>query len=149
MTVKFSVNEAPQGKARPRIIRRGGKVQAYTPEKTRVYERTIAAAYRVKYNFQFQDAVAVLVHAYYGIPKSASSEKELRMISGEERPLKKPDADNILKAVLDALNGVAYRDDSQVVEATVKKYYSKIPHIDVFITGGNGNGDFDRVLPGI
>lgn len=53
------------------------------------------------------------------------------MLDGELLPSKKPDIDNIVKAVLDALNKVAYRDDTQVVELQVRKQYSERPRLEI------------------
>lgn len=55
------------------------------------------------------------------------------MLDGKILPAKKPDIDNVVKAVLDALNGVAYRDDTQVVELHVRKSYSEKPRVEVSI----------------
>jgi Holliday junction resolvase RusA-like endonuclease len=73
------------------------------------------------------------VAAYYSIPVSASRKKKAAMESGEIRPTKKPDADNILKVVADALNKIAYHDDAQVVDARVQKSYSRDPRLEVSI----------------
>jgi Holliday junction resolvase RusA-like endonuclease len=56
------------------------------------------------------------------------------MKNREIRPTKKPDADNILKAVLDALNGLAYNDDSQIVSARIEKLYSDNPRVEIVIS---------------
>lgn len=58
------------------------------------------------------------------------------MESGRIRPIIKPDTDNIIKAVLDALNGLAYEDDSEVVSVTAKKYYSAEPRVEVALSDG-------------
>ncbi len=55
------------------------------------------------------------------------------MLGGKILPAKKPDIDNVVKAVLDALNGVAYRDDTQVIELHVRKSYSEKPRVEVCI----------------
>ena len=136
----FTVHGEPQGKARPRAVKQSGIVRVYTPQKTKDYEREIAAVYRTQCSGMFSGAVAIEIHAYYGIPKRTSRKKVLDMISDKERPIKKPDGDNVAKAVCDALNGVAYKDDSQVVDLTVRKYYSKIPHIQVFISEAKNDG---------
>ena len=57
------------------------------------------------------------------------------MVAGDIRPTKKPDFDNVTKAVCDALNGVAYDDDSQIVDAMARKFYSEQPRIEVIIKG--------------
>ena len=53
------------------------------------------------------------------------------MLKGELLPAKKPDIDNIAKVVLDALNSVAYRDDTQVVELQLRKQYSEKPRVEI------------------
>ena len=63
-------------------------------------------------------------------------EKSLLLAMAEKRLMyvtKKPDADNILKAISDALNGIVYRDDSQVCDCSVVKLYSKNPRVEVSI----------------
>jgi Holliday junction resolvase RusA-like endonuclease len=67
------------------------------------------------------------ITALFSIPKSASKKLQEKMLSGAVRPTKKPDCDNIIKAVLDALNGVAYYDDSQVVKICIRKRYDTNP----------------------
>lgn len=68
--------------------------------------------------------VTVAVDAYFKIPKSYTKGKRLACEHNINRPDKKPDIDNVLKVVLDALNGVAYEDDKQVVEVRCRKWYS-------------------------
>lgn len=55
------------------------------------------------------------------------------MLDGKELPLKKPDIDNIVKVVADALNGVAYHDDTQIVMVVAKKVYSSLEGLDVTV----------------
>ena len=141
MMVEFMVLGAPKGKERPRAAKLRDRTIVYTPKKTKDYEREIATAYRTQCRGIFSGAVAIEIHAYYEIPKSASRKRVLDMVSDRERPTKKPDGDNIAKAVCDALNGVAYKDDSQVVDLTVRKYYSKIPHVQVFISEAKTDGE--------
>ena len=73
------------------------------------------------------------ITAYYSIPKSASNKKKKAMESGEIRPTKKPDADNVLKVVADSLNKIAYYDDSQIVDTHIRKFYSSNPRLEVSI----------------
>lgn len=141
MMTQFTVLGAPQGKERPRAAKLRDRTIMYTPKKTRDYEREIATAYRTQCNGMFSSAVAIEIHAYYEIPKSASRKRVLDMVSDRERPTKKPDGDNIAKAVCDALNGIAYKDDSQVVDLIVRKYYSKFPHVQVFISEAKSDGE--------
>lgn len=134
MNIELIVDGEPVGKARPRVTRQG---HAYTPQKTRDAEKAIAAAYKRKYGTyqQAEEAPLLLnVQAYMKVPKSDNQQTRQKKISGEIRPTKKPDGDNILKLVADALNGVAYPDDKQLVEQRVSKHYSLSPHTKITIT---------------
>jgi Holliday junction resolvase RusA-like endonuclease len=75
-------------------------------------------------------ALEVLVHASFQIPASWSKKKQLEAKLGEVWPTVKPDYDNILK-ILDALNGVVYVDDKQIVKAECEKVYSTTPELVV------------------
>ncbi len=92
--------------------------------------------YRIKntVNKQFVGAVRARITAYFMIPRSATKRDRAGMIAGVILPTKKPDLDNIAKAILDALNGIAYHDDSCVTEVTVRKLYSEDPRVEVELT---------------
>lgn len=134
----FNVTGEPVGKGRPRFYRRGKGVGTYTPDKTLEYEQRIQMAFMQAWHGidpppAFPEGVAVKMQilATFGIPKSASKKKATEMLEGSIRPLKKPDADNIAKIVADALNGIAYKDDTQLVEIEVRKIYGNLPRITV------------------
>lgn len=133
MTLFFEVPGEPRGKGRPRFSKTG---HTYTDSETRAYEKKIVAYYRKAFGaFRWQDA-AVLeidVTAYYPIPKSATKTAKAAMQAMATKPTKKPDLDNVIKAVLDALNGVAYKDDSQVVRIEACKEYSDSPRLEIQI----------------
>ena len=119
------VDGKPQGKQRPRFSRISKTV--YTPNKTAKYEKQIAKAYTDSGGkcIPADGYVSVTVCAFFPIPKSYTKGKRLACKHNVNRPDKKPDIDNIIKAVLDGLNGVAYEDDKQVVEAIGRKYYTE------------------------
>ena len=132
MTITFTVLGEPVGKARQRVTRFG----TYTPEKTVLYENLIKTEYRRQCNdhrFDDKQPLCMEVKAEYMIPASASKAKRAAMARGEIRPMKKPDWDNVGKVVSDALNKLAYRDDTQIVDCTVQKFYSDRPRIIVKI----------------
>ena len=83
--------------------------------------------------FSEDAALDVRIIAYCEIPKSISKKKRKAMLEHKIRPTKKPDWDNIGKIICDSLNKVAYRDDSAVVDAQVRKFYSENPRVDVSI----------------
>ena len=121
----FIVDGKPQGKQRPRFSRISKTV--YTPTKTAKYEKQIAEAY-TESGGKCTPAdcyVSVSVSAFFPVPKSYSKKKREDCLERILRPDKKPDMDNILKVVLDALNKVAYEDDKQVVELIGRKYYTE------------------------
>lgn len=122
----------PVGKARPRMNTRTGK--AYTPSKTKYYEYLVRQELAFKYRQIEQiidDPIRVTIIAYFGIPKSTSKKRQSEMLKDNIRPTKKPDIDNITKIILDALNKFIYKDDTQVVELVVRKYYDAIPKVYV------------------
>lgn len=123
--MEFIVEGEPQGKARPRFSHKTGTV--YTPSKTAKYEKQIRKAF-LEAGGKIIPAdcyVGVTVDAYFRIPKSYTKGKRLACQHNINRPAKKPDIDNSLKAVLDALNKVAYEDDKQVIEVICRKWYSQ------------------------
>lgn len=129
MTVSFTIPGEPVAKGRPRMTRSG---HAYTPSKTRLYEEHVRVAWKQKreakdcYNYSLR----VFIAAYFSIPKSVSKKKRLAMDGTPHT--KRPDADNVAKAVLDALNGVAFADDSAIHDLQiVKRYTMDEPRVEV------------------
>lgn len=134
--MKFTVYGNPQGKQRHRSAQ-GGKVM-YTPTETKQYQSRVVASYIGACKGLYFDKgipVSVEIVAVYAIPKSASKKKREQMLNGEILPTKKPDYDNIAKIITDALNGVAFHDDAQVVYSTQLKLYGEIPRVEVDING--------------
>ena len=135
--IEFTVLGDPQGKARPRVSTKNGKARAYTPKKTADYEKLIRTSYALEAGERkpYSADVPLCLHLFVEcpIPKSTPKKKREQMLSGAIRPTKKPDADNVAKVVMDALNGVAYEDDKQIVFLTVQKRYADQPSVMVVI----------------
>ena len=133
--VCFTIPGPPQGKGRPRVVRtKTGASLTYTPDKTVAYEELVRIRYKAaEHGFQFPDdaQLAVQIIAWFQIPKSKSRKIRFAMAAGQVLPTKKPDCDNIVKIVCDALNGIAYKDDQQVVLAQIRKRYAEIPKTEV------------------
>ena len=108
---QFIVPGAPRGKQRPKVTRNG----AYTPEETKRYEEKVLACYLNEYPRMkpIRNGVNVHITAFFEIPKSYGKARRERILNGLERPTKKPDADNIAKIILDALNGKVILDNKQ------------------------------------
>ncbi len=133
MERKIIIDGEPTGKGRPRFSGRG---HAYTPKKTVVYENNVRFAYLSEYGrAKFPDTAQLRMEiiAYYGIAKSDSKKLRAAKLRNEVRPTKKPDMDNVVKAIADGLNEVAYHDDKQIVECSVEKYFSEEPRVEVTI----------------
>ena len=133
--MKFTIPGAPFGKQRHRTATIGNRNRSYTPEKTVNYENLVKLLFQQAANGFYAAAgpVRVLILAYYPIPKSVSKKRANLMRAGKIRPTSKPDYDNIGKIVGDALNGIAYKDDAQVVDGHVIKYFSDLPRVEVII----------------
>lgn len=136
-TVRFTVPGPPKGKARARTVRtKGGQTFSYTPEGTVLYENLIKISFSQtgERPFRVEEYLRVAITAYYPVPKSTSKKKATEMIAGDIRPAKKPDIDNVIKSILDALNGVAYHDDTQVIAIAAEKRYSAEARVEVEIS---------------
>lgn len=137
MRVHFEVPGDPIGKERHRTARtKNGRVISYTPEKTSSYEALVRACYLAYGGTRFADGepIKMSIYAYFAVPKSNSKQQRLDMLAGRIRPTKKPDADNIAKIICDALNGIAYRDDAQVIQLLIVKEYDTQPQSRVSVT---------------
>ncbi len=135
MMITFKVDGDPVGKQRARYAKRGNFVQTYTPDKTRNYEFLIkeAAIQAMGSNEILETPVNLYLYIRAPIPKSLPKKRLEACLSGSEKPIKKPDASNVLKSVEDAMNGVVYKDDSQIVNIHVTKVYSSQSGIDVCV----------------
>ena len=132
MKVRFTVPGEPFGKQRPVVV----DGNAFTPKKTVIYENLVKTEYERQCRGQRFPDNAVLdarITAYYSIPKSTSKKKRQMMLDHRIRPSKTPDTDNIAKAILDSGNGIIYKDDKQVVDLQVRKFYSEQPRVVVTI----------------
>lgn len=131
----FVVPGDPVGKGRPRFARVGKAVKAYTPAATKSYETAVALLARTGLGRRgpLQGPLAVRIDAWCPIPSSWSRRKHARALDEQLMPTTKPDIDNVAKAVLDALNGTAFADDSQIVDLTCTKRYGAQPHVQVTV----------------
>lgn len=134
--ITFFVEGKPQGKARARTFydKRVGKMKSVTPEQTKDYESLIRWSYKAAGGkYLGEKLISVDIQAFYPIPQSFSKAKRNDAIFEKIRPTTKPDLDNCAKAVLDALNGVAYYDDKQVVSVSCNKYYGETGYLKITI----------------
>ena len=133
--VLFAVEGTPIGKGRPKFARRGNFVSAYTPTKTRDYEALIAQAAKDAMSTAepLKTPVAAYIYITVPVPASYSKKRTEACLNGIERPTKKPDIDNIIKAYLDSMNGIVYDDDTQVVSLHSTKRYGTVGMVEVMV----------------
>ena len=131
--IRFTVPGQPQGKQRPRVGKIGAHARLFTPAKTVAYEGLVAHAAQAAMAglAPLQDAVGCNVFIDCQVPASWSGKKQRAALAGEVLPQAKPDADNVVKAIFDGLNGVLWRDDVLVVDLRVRKRYAATPCVRV------------------
>jgi Holliday junction resolvase RusA-like endonuclease len=141
--IHFEVPGPVVAKARARVFTQKAKsgatfTRAYTPKKTVNYENLIKMAFQAARPDGFTPMtgpVMMSIRVYVPIPASFSQKKREMARNNQILPTTKPDWDNYGKIFSDALNGLAYVDDKQVVSGLVRKRYGDSPCADVAIAG--------------
>ena len=135
MEIKFTVPDPPKGKQRLRICRINERNITYTPKQTTEYEKLVRASYNSvsKVKFQKDKPLEISIISLFSIPQHTSKNLKKLILNGEILPTKKPDSDNVVKAILDALNGVCYHDDNQICKVNFVKIYAENPGVKVRI----------------
>ncbi len=124
MVYEFEVIGEIKGKARPRVNTYTG--QTYTPSDTKDYETLIKQYFKIKYPRyeQLTGRISVKIISYFKIPKNMTKKDKELISKGLLSPVKKPDIDNIVKIILDAMNKMAFKDDNQITKLETEKIYS-------------------------
>lgn len=133
--VSFSVPGEPVAKGRARATSIGGRARMYTPAKTERYESRVALFAReaMKGAEPMSAPLSVRITAVLPIPASWSKRRQAQAEAHRIKPAKRPDADNLAKAVTDGCNGILWRDDSLIVDLHVSKRYGSVPRVDVLV----------------
>lgn len=121
----------PVAKARPRMNRKTGVV--YTPKRTKSFETLVKEIAYEHFEKPLEGAVSIYADFYFPRPKNRIWKKKPMP---REWKTTRPDIDNLFKSLLDGLNGIAFRDDAQIVEVRVKKFICSgddVPHTEVEI----------------
>lgn len=133
--IRFVIPGCPVGKGRPRFVRATGRT--YTPEKTVSYENYVKLVFKDAYPhfrpYEKNVPLEVCIDAGFTPPNSVSQKRRKAMLDGDVMPTKVPDADNVGKAILDALHGMCYLNDSSVVRLCITKRYTSTPRTVVSI----------------
>jgi len=127
--MKFEVIGIPVAKGRPRVSKFG----TFTPQKTVYYENLVSYTFTQKYPLfkPYESELKMKITAVFEVPKSWSKKKQREALPITEDILSamgkttKPDLDNIVKSITDALNGLAYKDDAQITSLLAHKVYGE------------------------
>lgn len=132
--IEFTIPGDPVPQGRPRAGRAGKRIVMYDPKESREYKRYVSLIARQHApKTLLKGPLSVEMKIYRKIPKSTTKKDRALISEGIKRPVTKPDTDNYTKSVLDALNGIIYKDDSQVTDLYASKYYSDNPRVELKI----------------
>jgi Holliday junction resolvase RusA-like endonuclease len=143
-SISFTIPGPPVPKARARthLVKPTGRepfVSTYTPKKSEKFENLVTHAYwKKREGAPSEEPIAIVVEAFLPIPKSWPKYKQAQAASDRMPVIKRPDLDNLVKSVLDGLNAVAFKDDSQVFYMRCTKHYSHTPRTEVSVYFGKG-----------
>lgn len=130
---KFTLYLEPMAQSRPRFARRGRGVVAYEKKEMKIWRAECSKLIKEVFGTEklIEGPLKIDTTFYIHPPKYISSKKKLRgKLEAEEIFCsKKPDIDNYLKALLDSMTGIVFKDDGQVVECRARKLYSMKPKI--------------------
>jgi Endodeoxyribonuclease RusA. len=132
--IRFTVYGEPVAQGRPRATNINGHIRMYDPKKSRDfkdYVRLVASENRPKK--LLEGPICLEVKVYKPTLKSFSKKKKAAAEAGQLRPTSKPDVDNYAKSIKDALKNVIWKDDSQVVDLHISKWYSETPRVEIEI----------------
>lgn len=137
--IEFTIPGNPQAQGRPRATTRGRgknkKIMMYDPEESRDYKQYVALiARQYAPKTVLEGALCVRMKIFREIPKSTTKKDRTLCLAGLKRPVTKPDNTNYAKGIEDALNGIIYKDDSQIVDLQIQKYYSDNPRVEITVS---------------
>lgn len=137
--LKFEVPGKVKAKQSVKFANIGGFTRKYTPADVKSYANWVRLCFQKTYPdnlpsaFPNDVALRMKINAYFAIPQSFSKKKRDMALEDGYRPTVKPDCDNISKNICDALNGIAFPDDKQIVSLEVNKYYGEVEKVEVII----------------
>lgn len=135
MDIEFTIDGEAQAQGRPRAGKtRYGKTIVYDPDNSRNYKEYVRmVASQHKPTKPLTGCLDVEIVVYKTIPKSMAQYKAQEARDGTRRPTTKPDIDNVVKGITDAMNSIIYKDDSQIVSLRASKFYSDSPRVEVTV----------------
>ena len=125
--MRVEIDGKAKGKGRPRFTKKGRFITTYTPKETKDYEKgiknAVLRAIKDEDDNLYYKKLKMAIKVIYEPIKSISKKKRNELIGTYYD--KKPDIDNIIKSIMDALNKVVYEDDKQIVQLIAEKFYGE------------------------
>lgn len=139
-TLEFTVEGKTQPKQSAKFYnKRNGFIGSYQPEKVINYANWVKLCFKEKYPtwdlFPVNIPLEMTIKAFLPIPVSKPKKWQEQAKEGKIKPTVKPDTDNITKNIKDALNGLAFADDRQIVIEHIEKWYGEKPRVEIKIVG--------------
>ena len=130
---RFTIPGPAVAQARPRLTTWGGRAHAYEPKKSKAYKSYVreCATGQGAPDEPLSGPLALVVTEYRAIPASWAKWKRQAANEGGIYPTSKPDFDNVTKSICDALNGLIWKDDAQVIDGHVRKFYDTEPRVEI------------------
>ncbi|PJO42920.1 RusA family crossover junction endodeoxyribonuclease [Lysinibacillus xylanilyticus] len=134
-TLTFEIPGVIQPQERPRLSRQGKGMRTHDAPKSKDFKDFVMlVAYQYKPSELITEPIKLKADIYLMPPQNLRTGPKRKLIaSGELRPTKKPDLDNLIKGIKDGCNKIIWHDDSQIVDMTVRKFYSEQPRAEVMI----------------
>jgi Holliday junction resolvase RusA-like endonuclease len=135
ISIMFTVYGHPVAKGRPRFSTKGKFPVAYTPEKTKTYESEVGMMAKVAMGASeaLEGALEAFIYVTFPVPPSYSKKRTEACLSDVEKHTKKPDLDNVVKICLDGMNGIVFKDDSQITSIHSTKVYGEVAKVEVMV----------------
>ena len=133
--IMFTIYGEPVPKGRPRFSTRGKFPVAYTPEKTKNYESDVGMMAKAAMGASepLEGALEAFIYVTFPVPASYSKKRTEACLSDSEKHIKKPDLDNVVKAVLDGMSDIVFLSDSQITSIHATKVYGEVAKVEVMV----------------
>jgi Holliday junction resolvase RusA-like endonuclease len=133
--IMFTIYGEPIPKGRPRFSTRGKFPVAYTPEKTKNYESDVGMMAKAAMGASepLEGALEAFIYVTFPVPASYSKKRTEACLIGQEKHTKKPDLDNVVKAVLDGMSNIVFLSDSQITSIHATKVYGEVAKVEVLV----------------
>jgi Holliday junction resolvase RusA-like endonuclease len=135
ISIMFTIYGHPVAKGRPRFSTRGKFPVAYTPEKTKTYESEVGMMAKAAMGASkvLDGALEAFIYVTFPVPTSYSKKRTEACLNDTEKHTKRPDLDNVIKAVIDGMDKIVFNNDSQITSIHSTKVYGEVAKVEVMV----------------